>query len=229
MGEELPRAAVARLDFVEDELHAVAAGRLAQPAQEVVRGDADARNALDALDDDGGEAPRREQLLDPLQVAQWGKLDVVRRVEGGAERRIVRRGDGPRRAAVKGTREGEDVRAARMERGQLHGVLVGLGPRVAEEERVVVVARCAAQTLGQLALERIFDRIGVEAQSCDLLRDAVDVGLVGVAERDDRMAAVEVEVLGAGGVVDEVAAAPDGLRGVERIYVEWFHVRVVFG
>jgi len=44
-----------------------------------------------------------------------------------------------------------------------------------------------------------------------------------MADRDDGMAAVEVEVFGACRVVDEAAFAPDGLYGIERIYVEKFH------
>ena len=43
------------------------------------------------------------------------------------------------------------LRPARVERRQFQGVLVGLGPRVAEEKAVVVVTRDAAQSLRQLS------------------------------------------------------------------------------
>lgn len=39
------------------------------------------------------------------------------------------------------------------------GVLVRLRSRIAEEEAVIVVARCAAQFFGQGGLERVLDRV----------------------------------------------------------------------
>jgi len=111
-----------------------------------------------------------------------------------------------------------------VERGELECVLIGFGPRVAEEEAVVGIARYASQLLGQTGLERVFHRIGVEAQTRDLLRDGPHVVRVGMADRDHGVSAVEVEVLRAGRIIDETAPAAYRFDGVEGIYVEKFHV-----
>ena len=52
-GEELPGAAEARLDLVEDQEAVVPVGQLAQAPQVAVRRDDDAALALDRLDEDG--------------------------------------------------------------------------------------------------------------------------------------------------------------------------------
>ena len=102
-----------------------------------------------------------------------------------------------------------------MERGELQGVFVGLGARVAEEEPVVVISRDAAQPVGEFDLQRVLHRVGVEAQPADLLRDGLDVVGLCVADRDDGMTAVEVEVFGTLLVVDEAPLAPHRLDRIE--------------
>ena len=223
VGEEATRASVARLYLVEDKLRAGFARRRAQSAQEVVRGAVDAGHALNAFDDDGCELARGEFRARGSEVVQRHEFHVGRAVEGGRNRGVVRRGDGARGAAVERLGKGQHLRAAGVERSQFQGVLVRLGSRVAEEEAVIVVARCAAQFFGQGGLERVLDRVGIEPQPCGLLREGPYIVGLRMADRDDGMAAVEVEVFGACRVVDEAALAPDGLYGIERIYVEKFH------
>ena len=208
VGEEAARAAVSRLDFVEHQLRPGLGRRGAHGAQELVRRAVDARNALNALDDHRRELPRGELRAHRPDVVQGGELHVRRAVEGRRDRRIVRHGDGSRRAAVEGLRDGERLRPARVERRQFQGVLVGLGPRVAEEKAVVVVTRDAAQSLRQLHLKRILDRVGVESQACDLLLHGPHVVGLRMPDRDHGMAAVKVEVLGSRRVVDVAALAP---------------------
>jgi hypothetical protein len=48
---------------------------------------------------------------------------------------------------------------------------------------------------------------------------------VGVADRDDGVASVEVEILRAVGRIDTIAYAAHGLQRIERIDIEKFHVR----
>ena len=113
--------------------------------------------------------PRGEFLANRLKVVQRDELHVRCAVERSRDRGVVRGGHGPRRAAMEGLAHGQHFGAARVERGELQGILVGLGPRVAEEKAVVVVTRDAAQSLRQLHLKRILDRVGVESETCDLL------------------------------------------------------------
>ena len=86
VGEEAPRAAVARLDLVQNELRARLGGYGAQLAQEVVRGAVDARHALDALDDHGGEE-YRERYYDFLYCIR------VRDLYPAAEREVKPSGE----------------------------------------------------------------------------------------------------------------------------------------
>ena len=107
-----------------------------------------------------------------------------------------------------------------MEGGQLQGVLVGFGTAVDEEERVVFVAAGLAQAFGHLLLELVDDGVGVEAQGGYLVADHLHVVRMGVADGDDGMAAVEVEVLRTV-LVPHVAAFPfDDVDVEEGIYVE---------
>ena len=205
MGEEPPRAAVSRLNLVQHQLRPGLGGRLAQPPQELVRRAVDARHTLDALDDHRRELPRRELLPGGFEVIQRCELHVGGAVEGRLNRGVVRHGDGSRRAAVEGLRNGQHLLASRVERRQLQGVLIGLGPRVAEEEAVVAVTRHAAQFFGQRHLERILHRVRVEPDACDLLLHGPHVVGLRVSDRDHGVAAVEVEVLGPRLVVDEAA------------------------
>ena len=215
VGEEATRASVARLYFVEDKLRAGFARRRAQFAQEVVRGAVDAGDALDALDDDGGELTRGEFRARGSDVVQRYEFHVGRAVEGGRDRGVVRRGDGARGAAVERAWKRPAPSCGRCgTEASFRGVLVRLRSRVAEEEAVIVVARCAAQFFGQGGLERVLDRVGIESQPCGLLREGPYVVGLRMADRDDGMAAVEVEVFGACRVVDEAAFAPDGLYGI---------------
>ena len=176
-----------------------------------------------------GDSPEAVYARGLYEVVQRHEFDVRRAVERGADRRVVRRRDGARRTAVESFAEGQDLRAPRLERGQLQGVLVGFGARVAEEKPVVVAARQPSEAVGQPLLERVLHRIGVEAQPGDLPLYGVDVVRMGVADRDHGVPAVEIEVLGAGRVVDEAASAPDRFDRIERIYVEQFHRVLSFG
>ena len=210
MGEEPPRAAVSRLDFVQHQLRPGFGGRFAQPAQKFVRGAVDARHALDALDDHRRELPRRKFLPGGFEVVQRRELHVGGAVEGRLNRGVVRYGDGSRRAAVESLRDGQHLAAARVERRQFQGVFIGLGPRVAEEEAVVVVTRDAPEFFGECPLERVLHRVRIEPEACDLLLHGPYVVGLRMPDRDHGVAAVEVEILGARLVVDEAAPAPDG-------------------
>ena len=82
--------------------------------------------------------------------------------------------------------------------------------------------------LGQPLLERILHRVGVEPEAGDLLRDRAHVVRMGVSDGDHGVSAVEVEVLGPGGVVNEAAPAAHRLHRIEWIYIEEFHLFPVF-
>ena len=111
--------------------------------------------------------------------------------------------------------DGQDLAAPGVERCQLDGILIGFGAGVAEEEPVVVITRHAAESLCQLDLQRVHDRIGVKTEFSDLLRNGLHVVGLRVSDRDDGVSAVEVEVLGSGLVVDEAPLSPHGFDRIE--------------
>ena len=84
---------------------------------------------------------------------------------------------------------------AGMERCKFEGVLVALSTRVVEEEGVVLVARDTAQTLSQLLLERVLNRIGVEANFAKLVREHLHIVWMGVTDTDNGVTAIEVKIL----------------------------------
>ena len=82
-----------------------------------------------------------------------------------------------------------------VEAGKLQRILVGLSTTVDQEELIVVVAADLAQPLGKLALEHVDDAVGVETKLIELLGEHADIVGVAVADADDSMSAVEVEIL----------------------------------
>ena len=135
------------------------------------------------------------------------------------ETRVSNHFDGERRAAVESVAGGQHAGAAGVERGELQRVLVGFGTRVDEEQLVVVIAADRTQTARQLPLKVVNHRVGIEAQRGGLPAEGFDVMGVAVADADDGMAAVEVEVLLPLVVPDVAAPALDDVDVKERINV----------
>src|SRR5690606_35400511 len=104
---------------------------------------------------------------------------------------------------------------------QLVGGLVGLGAGVGEEHPGGL-AEQADQPLGQQHLGLVQEQVARVRERRHLLGDGLDQRRVGVAERDDRDAGDEVEVLAAVGVPHAHALAPgqrhrrDAVVGHER-------------
>ena len=121
---------------------------------------------------------------------------------------------------MKGLLGREHARAAIGKRGELQRVLVGLGAAVDQEQLVVVVARDAAQALGQLHLQLVHHGVGVEAQLADLFRNLLDIVRVGVPDADHGMSAIEVQILLPFVIPYLTTFAPDDVHVEERVYVE---------
>ena len=96
---------------------------------------------------------------------------------------------------MEGVARRQHARPAVVEAGQLECILIGLGAAVDEEELVVVVAADLTQSLGQLLLQAVDDAVGIEAKLIELLRNALCIVGMAVADADDGVATVEVEIL----------------------------------
>ena len=82
-----------------------------------------------------------------------------------------------------------------MEAGQLERILISLGTAVDEKQLVVIVAADLAESLGQLLLQAVDDAVGVEAELRELFAYAFRIVRMAMADADDGMATIEVEIL----------------------------------
>ena len=224
MGEELARPAVAALHLVEDECGAVLPAQAAERLQETVLRHVDAAAALDTLDDHRGHAAFRQFVRHGIAVVQVAERDVVVRVEGGDDRRIVRQRHGARSAPVEAAAEGDDAVPAGLEGRQFGGVLVGFRAAVVQEEGVILVTADLADAACQLLLQGIADAVGVEADLVELRLQRLDVMRVGVPHGNDGVAAVQVEVFLSLVIPDGAALRPHRGDVEEGIYVEQIHI-----
>ena len=214
MREEPAAAAVTRLNLVEDHHRTRGVALLAHGTQEVVRCHTYAAHALYTLDDDGSIGAAAKLRTHRLDIVQRRECHLIGTVHGSLYRGVVRNGHGQTRTSVEGSVHGQHTLAARRERSQLQGVLVGLGAAVAEEERIVVISRQFAQLVRQLLLQGVDDGIRIEPDLRELRRDHLHIVRMGVTYRDDGMAAVEIEIL------DTVAIPQICPMGLYRLHVE---------
>jgi len=97
-------------------------------------------------------------------------------------------------SAVESLLQGENTGSTIVEGSQLQGILVSLGTRVDEEELIILITACLAQTLGELYLQLVDNGVGVEAQVVELLGEHLHVVRMTVTDADNGMTAIEVEV-----------------------------------
>ena len=83
-----------------------------------------------------------------------------------------------------------DATAPRGERGQLHGILVGLCAGVHHEEAIRGIAANAAKLLGDLFLDADAHRVRVEAKLRHLVSNGCNVVGVTVSDGDHSMTSV---------------------------------------
>ena len=107
-----------------------------------------------------------------------------------------------------------------MEGRQLEGVLVGLGPAVAQEQVIVRVLADAAQLFGQCVLQAVLDGIGIEAQLGNLIGDGLYIMRMAMADTDDGMPAIEVQILLTLGIPQRGTTPAYGFDVPPFIYIE---------
>ena len=220
MGKEFTRTAAAGLDFIGHQKSSRAVAEGAEVLEEGVGGNADARHTLDTFNDDGSVSLGLQLLLGGLQISQGNEGHLLSSVEGSTDLGVVRYADGTAGASMESSAKGEDLGSARMEGSQFEGVLVGFGPAVAEEKMILGIAADLSQFLGQGVLEAILDRVGIEAQLGNLLGDGLYIMRMAVANTDDGVSAIKVQVLLTLSVPQFGATTAYGLNVPPFIYVE---------
>jgi len=216
-------APVARLHFVQDR---AGAGRLAggsYPFEESWGGYKNTAYALDPFYHDGRYVAPGEFPLHGGEVVERQKSDRKSGIDGRFDAVVVRDVDRRRGAAVERMAKDDHALAARRKARQFDGVFVGFGPAAAEEQLVIVAARELAQFVGQLLLQRVLYRVGVETQAGHLLLHHAHVVGVAVSDGNDGVPTVKIEVGAARLVVYVAALAPHGLQVEKRVNVVVVH------
>jgi hypothetical protein len=91
--------------------------------------------------------------------------------------------------------ESNHTALACVKRCEFESVLVALGTGVIQEEGVILIARDTAQTLCQLLLERVLNRVGVESNLAKLVREHLHIVWMSVTDTDHSVTAIEVKIL----------------------------------
>ena len=167
----------------------------------------------------------RKDAPHPFQVPERAETDFMDRIERGYYRRIVGHRHRAGSPAVEAPPEGHHAVAPGVERSELEGVLVGLGPAVVQEEAVVGLSAESPETPCELLLQRIAYAVGIEAYAGSLLPEGFKVFRVAVAYGDDGVAAVEIEILGPFRIPHTAAPRTLGHDIEKRIDIKKFHIR----
>src|ERR1051325_10823840 len=98
----------------------------------------DATHTLDRFHDDRGcfVVMIRKPGFQRSFIIKRQEYDIVRFIDRRYEGLVIRGRNNQGCPAVKGFREGYDFLSTRMKGGKLHRILIGLGPRVAEEQMI---------------------------------------------------------------------------------------------
>ena len=198
MREELAGAAVAALDLVEDQKHAVLVAERAQAAHKLDAHGSDATFALHRLDQDRAGLGRNKRF-DGLQVARRCVNETrERRAKALHIVRVTGRSDRAQGPAVERAGESDDLVTVGLAlgpevmTGRLDRALKRLGTRIGEEH--TVSEGVVHQPLAEPLLLRngedvggVPDLFGGSLQRADQMR-------IAVAERIDRDAGVEIEI-----------------------------------
>ena len=218
----LAGAAVTALHFVEHEQQAVVIARLAQALDEFDRACRNAALALDRLDHEagGGVVDQRQRRFEIVErrIAEAGQ----QRLEPVTHLRLIGRRDRAHRAAVKGVVEGDQRRALRISvrvvippRG-LDRALDRFGARIGEEHRVGKAV--VDDPLRELLALRRAVQVRHVHQRRGLLGDRLDQFGMAVAERVDRDAGREIEILFALLAIEVAALTSHRAHAATRVH-----------
>ena len=223
MRKELTGPAVPALDLIQNEDDPVFPGQRRQFPQEGIFRDDNAADTLDPLNDDAGDIAFGQFRLHRSGVIHLHEGDLVRRIERRNDCRIVRYGHCTGSPAMEGMAECDDPVFPGMERSQLERILIRLRPGIDQEQRIVRHAAGLSQAVGKFFLERVADAVGIKPDARKLLGQRADIHRMGVPDGDDRMAAIQVQVLISFGIPDRAPASFDRGHIEEAVYIKQIH------
>ena len=136
-----------------------------------------------------------EVLFQGRLIVKRQESDVIRPVNRGYDGGVVGSGYGERSPSMKAPAEGNNLFAAVVEAGQLQGILIGLRPGITEEELIVGPAGYFTQLVGEFHLQRDMDGIGIKTDFIQLFGDTLHIMRMGMTDRNNGMAAVQIQIL----------------------------------
>ena len=194
MGKELAAATISTLDFIADEYRAIL---LAQSRKSLGKGlvdHTDAAHSLDTFQNDGTDIALRQFGFPCRQIVQRQIGNMAIGIDGGDNLGIVGGFYGQTGAAMEGLFCRKHTGSAVGKRCQFQGILVGFRTAVNEEKLVIIVSAKFSHAFCKLLLQGIDYRIAVKAQRIELLRQHFDIMGMAVADADDSMSAIEVQI-----------------------------------
>ena len=179
-----------------------------------------AAHTLYALHDAGTHVTLLQLALPCIEVVDGEVCHMPVGIDGSDDLGVLGGLHSQRCASVERFLCRQDACSPVGERGELHGILIGFGARVDEEELVILVAACLAQPLCQLFLKAVDDRVAVEAKPGQLLLQHLHIVRVAVSDADDSMPAIQIQVFLTLVVPHLATFSLDNVDVVERIYVK---------
>ena len=145
VGKEAARAAIARLNLIENEHGAVSVTLLAKLLQEVVGRNLHTAYTLNALNNHRSHIVVGKLAAHGLNVAKRHEGDNVVVVDGRHNLAVVGSLHSKRSTAMECLAECHHAATPGVECSELQSILISLGTRVDEKELIIVVARNAAE------------------------------------------------------------------------------------
>ena len=210
--KNLLSAAIARLDFIENQERPCHLADLYEETHELGRWFVDAGNSLYSLDYDRSKLIGRQCLAGSLDIVDRDEDHVVGLIERSLNSRIIGRGY-YRRAPVESLGESEHLLPPGGKRCELQGVLIGLSPGVAKKQGIVVVAGSLSKLFSKLRLKGIDHGVGIKSKPPCLTGYSLHIAGMGMAYRYDGMASVKIEIVSAV-LGEDVGAFPGHLLDV---------------
>lgn len=128
---------------------------------------------------------------------------------------------------MEGVAHADDLASSVMERSEFKSIFVGFSTAVDEEYVVVRIATGDAKSMCELDLNGVVDRVAVEVKPSKLFGNQLDEMRMSVANGNDSVSAIKVNVFVTLVIVDVASVALDNVHVKKGENVKWFHYVMV--
>ena len=128
---------------------------------------------------------------------------------------------------MEGVAHADDLASSVMERSEFKSIFVGFSTAVDEEYVVVRIAAGDAKSMREFDLNGVVDRVAVEVEPSKLFGNQLDEMRMSVANGNDSVSAIKVNVFVTLVIVDVASVALDNVHVKKGENVKWFHYVMV--